>query len=1050
MPATMSYPYFLRLISFATAILLGFAAPAVRAQQPTGAEAAIAQYLLLFDEGKFKEAAAGFEKVLTDYPTSPQVPEAQMRAGYANFLAGNYPKAIEFMNKIMEPSAPEALQVIGFSVLPQIFAAQAGEFPPGDAKRIKLFGDAIAKYTVYIEKFPKDEGIESGLYGRALAHYQIGKLDEAIADLRLNTATFPQSRTILDSQYLLGLALASKAATTLQADKTATAAADKFFTESEAVLSEIHNKRTDIALANDAIFQLAEVRFNRAAFATDDAARAAFLNSALTAYRAVEPKAKMIEAQELRLKEIQDSRPAILRSANKQAIASLQRYFERESSKLGQLRDREDQTLAAQVKVGIIFYQLGDYDAARVVMRHVSKSAEKEETQRQVLYYITMTYSLQGVVDKALENYTQFQTKYRGHEIASNLPLAMGTMLISAGRAEEGTKYLAEQSEIYPKSEFNQLAVVQQANALASLGKHDEALKTYADYLAKNTSAPPNVAVQAELGIANIYKDTSRWDQAIEQYRKVVASFAGQEDAVRQSAFFIGFCLLQKGDPKAAVTELEKFTVAYPDDKQLGGAALFTLAQARLASGDKAGAMATFKQTAEKFPGTETASFAYFQQAQILAGDQKTEDLIAMMKEFVVKFPQDKKVFPAYDTIGQSQIALGLADEAVATYSEFAAKYPATDETPQALLKLSELWRGKANLLGRYIALNDEQRPQWQDWMDKSLEPAEKILAAFPQSPTVALALGSLLETQRVLLASQLKTPKQVEEYFQNFADQFKDTQPATRAKVIFTLAAFLYEVDKDKALALMTEAYKPDIILSPKDLDLYGNALADQKKLDEAEAVFNKIASDYPIPSGVEPSGAALPIQEAQATMLYGLGRIEQERGKLSEAGKLFDRLKTFYPWSPKIIEANYGIAAALQAEGKGEEALGMLIGIIRAPTATAEIRAKAMLLGGFIQKSIYEKATDPKVKGEALAAAISYFIKIASFYEGVPTASSEGLWEGGQLLEKQAPTLTAPAEKTGAITMARKSYQDLVTKFPNSPHVDAAKARIAALGAN
>ena len=157
-------------------------------------------------------------------------------------------------------------------------------------------------------------------------------------------------------------------------------------------------------------------------------------------------------------------------------------------------------------------------------------------------------------------------------------------------------------------------------------------------------------------------------------------------------------------------------------------------------------------------------------------------------------------------------------------------------------------------------------------------------------------------------------------------------------------------------------------------------------------------------MPQNVPPNQASQLVQEAQAIALFGRARVAQERGQTGPAGQLFQELKALYPWSPKVLEADYGIAQSLKEQGKLDEAVTLLTGLIRAPTATAQVRAKAMLLGGTIMVEKAKTAADQSQKDEFLGAAIDYFIKIAQFYGGVPTAASEGLWMGAQLLEQQA----------------------------------------------
>src|SRR5207248_9606076 len=131
-----------------------------------------------------------------------------------------------------------------------------------------------------------------------------------------------------------------------------------------------------------------------------------------------------------------------------------------------------------------------------------------------------------------------------------------------------------------------------------------------------------------------------------------------------------------------------------------------------------------------------------------------------------------------------------------------------------------------------------------------------------------------------------------------------------------------------------------------------------------------------------------------------------------------------------------------SLVEKGKYDEAMNLLIGIIRAPTATAELRANSMLLGGQIEE-----------KKNALEPAIDYYIKIATFYEGVPTAASEGLWRGAQLLEQQAASLPDSTKeknkptKPGQMAKAVKAYKDLVEKYPTSDYAAKARERLESL---
>src|SRR5215210_839527 len=279
-------------VSMAVIIVLAAlfcAASPLSAQQGGAPEQASAQALELFNTGRHKEAVSAYEAIIKNYPTSAAVSEAQFRLGYLHYLLGDFDKSIEVLRKILGPPAPPEIQELAFSLLPQAQAARATKLAPEDPKRKAAFEEAIKGFDTFLQKYPNSEEAETANYGRALASYQIQNYDAAVASLRANLQRFARSESVLDSQYLLALTLATQANVAIRAPNANKAAAFAKFDEAVKSLRDIVQKRTDVALANDAQFQTGEVLFNRAAF-EDQAARPKFYNEAIAAYRAVEPK----------------------------------------------------------------------------------------------------------------------------------------------------------------------------------------------------------------------------------------------------------------------------------------------------------------------------------------------------------------------------------------------------------------------------------------------------------------------------------------------------------------------------------------------------------------------------------------------------------------------------------------------------------------------------------------------------------------------------------------------------------------------------------------
>jgi len=1018
----------------------------VRAQSPGAATANDAAYAL-FSAGDYGSAAAAYQQILKDYPTDAVVPVASVQLAFAQYFLGKLDDAQATLAKALGfPGLPPEILQVGDSFMPQILSSKAASLPAGDAKRKAAFEEAIKKFTEFLAKYPQSSDVESAVSGRAIANFQIGNLDKVVEDLQSNLQKFPASGTIDSSKNLLALALATQGGAELTKDGGDKAKGMGLLKEAETLLQQIITGKKDFAIINDADFQLGEILFMQAA-CSPEADRPALYQKAHDAYMSILPQEEIIRLQQEKVSGFPALKAAAIRANRMDLRKQLDKDNERELRKLEEIKAKPDQIAAAILKMGEIFYNAQKFNESRVVIRHAAPFLTTDDEKMRALYFKTMGYAVQNSIENAVQGYNEFVAAYKGKAIAERLPFAMGNMYLAAGNATEAIRYFDDSVAQYPKGQLAGLSVVSKAQAQVSLKQLDEALKTFKEYLAKNPS--PEVAVVAQYGLAGIYKDTAKWDDAIAAYKVVKEKFAGTPQAV-ESDYWVAISTQQKGNNAGAVPLLEAFIKAN-EKHSLTPLAIYSLGGAQIALGKSDEGGATLAVLAEKFPDSQAAPYTYFMRAQLAGTAQKADEVDALMRRFIEKYPADDKVFFAYDSIAQNAVKAGRTDDAMATYKEFVQRYPENPQAAGSLVKVAELQRGNAERLAvNYSSLSAADQTKWKEAVEMSVSTAEEMLAKYPASPDLAQGLQALLAAQRLLIRAELKTDPQVETYLQELADKTSDA--GAKTKILFTMASFISEKDKPRALARMNEAYDPAVVYSARDLDIYGLALVGDKKYDEAEKVFQKLAKDYPNPPGTAAGASTSLVQEAQATSIFGLGRVAQEKKQTVESGKLFQQLKTLYPWSPKVLEADYGIAESLRADNKLDEALALLPAIIRAPNANAELRANSFLLGGNIMKKKMEDATDPKQakqKTEFREQAIDFYTKIAQFYSGVPIAASEGLWQGGQLLEQQANDSADPKFKAKQLDRAKGVYKQLAKDYPESPYSPKAKERLAALGA-
>jgi len=1025
-------------MSFSRALLLASLFLAVQAVAQDAPQQALEAANNVYANGDYAAAVSAYEKILADYPTSPVVPNAQVQLAFSYFLTGENRKALDTLKKFLAgpPSSAELTELAAL-LEPQALSGLATSLKAGDPARKSNYEEAVKKYAAFIDRYPRSSEIESAYFGSAIASFQIGDYAAAKTALETNLKRFANSPSILESQNLLALIYATEGSKMLGQQGADQQAAFALYAKSAELLRGIIDKKTDLALVNAAQFQLGEILLSEAAFAPDDR-KPALLEEARQAFRGVLPKDTILALQQKKIDGIPALRRAALAARNTAELKRIDRQAERDRRKMAELQSRPDQTVTALQKIAESYFQQGKYDEARIVLLHIEPLLTDDTDKKRNLYFLAMTYAVQNAADPAVTRYDAFQRAHKGDPIAANLPVAMGNLFLThpdpeVRNPEKAAQYFKEAAEIYPKSPFLGLSVVNEATARAQQGDFEGALKTYRDFLA--TNPPPEVGAVAQIGIGNVFKEQGKWDDAIAAYKEVVAKFP-QATQVEEAEFWIAVGTQQKGDNEGSLPLIDAFVKKYPDT-QLTPSAMYSSAAAKLALGRNDEAVATMAEIAEKFPRSQPAPFTYFQRAQLAGAAQNGDEVVRLMNEFVEKYPEDDKVFFAFDSIGQTETNRGNIEAAVAAYQRFAEKYATAPKAPEAMLKIADLHRAAAEKLGRYGALTPEEQEKWKASMAASVAAAEKMTATYPDSPQLGLGLRSLLAVKQAEAAAGLLDTAGVEKYFEDLAASSPD---GAKSKILFARAAFVSESDPARALEEMNKAYDPSLVYAPSDLDLYGLALLENGKATEAKAVFEKIAADYPNPAGQEPAKAPPAIQEAQAISLFGLGRVAQEQGDVAGAGALFEKLKSLYPWSPKVLEANYGIAASLREQGKSDEAVALLTQIIRAPNAPTELRANSMLLGGFIQKD----------KGER-DAAIDYFIKISAFYEGVPEAAATGLWEGGQLLELQVAELQTsdPEKAKKQQAQVLRAYKELAEKFPDSEFAPKAKERLSALGA-
>jgi len=1049
--------------------------------QSRGAAEAFNEATLLFSAGKFQEAAEGYAALLTNYPTDGVVPNALIQLAYSYLYLGKYDEGLETLEKAFnDPAINPDLKRRARSVQAQILSQQAGTFAMDDPKREETYKKAIEAITEYIKEFPQADDIETLVYIRAINHLQIGNFKEAAADCELNIQRFPNTPMTPSVRNLLALVYATEGSQLLVEGKDK-ARGFELYGKAVEILTKIIDERADIALLNDALFQRGEIYFNWANF-TEGAEREKLFDRAFDTYNSIIPLSEIIENQQAIIDSFPDRmRDLVLQRLDAQSLARARAQLERDNRRqlniLTALKSKPDPLPRAMLKIAEIYVQRQQYNEARTLLNHVADHLITDDERKSQLYFLTLTYAHQNQVQEAVSNYERFQSQFKGDPIAQSLSLTMGNMFLSLEQPdpEAAIPYFeAAIADYGDNPQIVALASVGKANALLALGQQEASVETFRTLLDSNPT--PEVAAGALSGLANAYRMTQQLEEALKTYQEIIEKFPNSPQAT-EAAAWLAIIAQQKGENAQAIERIDAFLKDHPDHP-LAPLALYTKGAAQLALNKTAEALATMQQVGEKFPDTPVAPFSYFIRAQTRMQEGNYEEVIAILEQFVEKYPDhDEKdpeqalVFNAFNLIAQNQINAGKSADAIATYKKFADRYPENPRGALLLYQAADFLRKAALSRGRYTALSDEplsednpmtEKELWMSEMNDSIAISERVLNQFPESEHIPLVLANLLDIKRTFVAAGIQQPEEAEKYFQDLADAAPS--PEQKSQILFTLSDFVSTSDKERAAKIMTEAYDPAITYSPSDLDRLATILIANGQLDEAAKIAEKLLADYPMPE--DPATATLPTLQAQAYALFIKATLLEKKGETQAAGELFDELTQKYPWSPKVLEAQFGKAQGLKAAGNDTEALQILTGIIRSNIASAELRANAMFLFAQIYDDQAARETDPVKKDQALNNAIDNYIKISQFYAGVPLVAAEGLWKGSQLLELQAELAAAAAAavpnnknareekarleklREAKLNRARMFYNDLVKNFPTTSFAEKGKERLEALG--
>ncbi|MEM6822776.1 MAG: tetratricopeptide repeat protein [Verrucomicrobiota bacterium] len=714
-------------------------------------------------------------------------------------------------------------------------------------------------------------------------------------------------------------------------------------------------------------------------------------------------------------------RRQISEAGNATRVGALQRTLKREEQKLNAVENNPELAKEALIKIGEVYLQTREYNKARIVFRHAMKFAEEEQKKR-LEVQIIISQAAQGLAEKAAKNFSDFRSKYPKDPMAQSVKFLIGNALLQQQRYEEAITAFDESLRDFPESPASAQIPKKKAEALMGLGRGDEAIQSFRDFIRDAESGKLKVDplviedTKRILAISLYQQGKANPDQAgkIEEALKLLGDLAtnSKTPAIRQeSSFLVANFESERGNTEQAITAFKAFAEEFPDSPNASKAS-YRIATLLQKQGNLEEARSQFQKIIDTYGTDSLAQAAYGQLWRSYKKDD-FEKMVEIQDALIAKFPTSARALASlYDRAKMQEKERRDLEGAAETYLNFAEKFSTLPDSADkqkftpfagfATVSAALIKQKLASKLGNYPQLDATQQSQWKQYVDESEKLLREAILKYPNSKAQGQALKKLTDLKLIKIGNKIQKTNDAVTELSQLAGEVNDE--SSKLQVMIAQAGLLNQVGQSsQALSIYEQAFSG--IANPENIpwleyDRFGTLLLENQRWDKAIDTYKKLQSFV-----TEKQKHAL------AAIAYGLGAAYQGKGDSSQAQKYFAELKEKFPWSPKLLDAQYGGAVADFEQGNYQKVIDALKDIIKSTKAnTNAIKAKSMILLADSLIQMGDKGiTTPETKSEKgetdiYDLASNYYNKAeALFGPAVPNIAAEALYLDVKLRKKQ-----------------------------------------------
>ena len=980
------------------------------------------------------EAVASFSKAISDYPVSEITEQSYLNLGIARFNIAQAGKS-EAYDQAAETFAKLVSQYPQGTLVPQALYYHAESLYARGKK-----AEAVPFYSQLIEKYPESPLLPDTLYALGVTLEELSKPAEAGATYDRFLKDFPAHA--LKPEVLM------RRAETLFAQKQFTDA-EKWFALSAATPDF---KLADYAIVRQAASQYEQKKYAEAAalYATvvQKYPQSQYLATAtMAAGNCCYLAGNLPEAQKWLQQVVAAGGEAAMEAGHWLAKAYLKEQKPAEAlavvDKLLPQVGRSAFAVHLQMDRADALYDMPDKRReATELYAAVAKDHPQCVLAAQALYMAGFSALGQGQSQAALDYADEFLKSRSADPLAPDVMFVAAEASLQLTRYADAEKLVLQLIEKYPNHADVETWKIRLGLAQFMQQKFAETVSALTPLLA--TLQSPDAVAEAQYLIGSAQLEQKQFDAAVQSLAAALAAAPKWRQA-DETMLNLASAYRQSGKLAEAKVTAAKVIAEFPDSKLLDRAH-YRLGDIAYSQNDFATAAGEYQHVIEKWPDSALAPNALYSLGWTHIGQANYPAAIQSMTRLIEQQPGNSLVprarYARAIARQQTKEFSGAAEDVAA----FLSSKPSAAEKADAMyvLGLCEAGQQKYGEAARIFNEILKDNPQYASldkviyelgWALKSDNKEAEAVALFgrlatekPDSPLVPESLYHVGESQYA-----------AKDYANAAASYFAAMNKATKAgaqgddlleKTVHKLAwAYYQQGEYEKAgqsFDYQLQTFR-DGALSADGLFMSAESLFKQNKFETALTAYQK-------------SLARLPAnKDFQALVYLHAGQSAAQLKKWAESLKLLEQGVQQFPDSPYQPELMYEQAWAWQNLGTTDEAFKLYAQVTAA--TEREVAARARFMMGEIQfeKKDYKEA-------------VRSFFKVAYGY-GYPQSpdpikkwQASSAYEAARCFEMLAGQ--DASRKAPMLEQARKSYQEVIEKYPTSDQAGLAKSRLEALG--